>query len=103
MKASYPALKIQAANKPYWKQGQLCKTLGDVVESVYGAVYLDFGLRLSAVKGVSEGPIGQSYCGRDIKTTPLQGFYHLASNPYSCHLTCQLLTFSGYFFNHSQS
>ena len=52
LKTSYPALKTQAANKPYWKQGQLCKTLGDVVESVYGAVYLDSGLRLSAVEDV---------------------------------------------------
>ncbi|KAK3827530.1 MAG: ribonuclease III domain-containing protein [Benniella sp.] len=52
LKASYPVLKLQSQNKPYWNQGPLAKTLGDVIESVYGAVFLDSGLRLSAVEGV---------------------------------------------------
>ncbi|KAF9365359.1 hypothetical protein BGX34_010271, partial [Mortierella sp. NVP85] len=39
-------------NKPYWNQGPLCKTLGDVVESVLGAVFLDSGLRLPVAEGV---------------------------------------------------
>ncbi|KAK3827550.1 MAG: ribonuclease III domain-containing protein, partial [Benniella sp.] len=52
IKAAYDVLEPKSPNKAYWLQGAACKTLGDVVESVYGAVFLDSGLRLSAVEGV---------------------------------------------------
>ncbi|KAK3827545.1 MAG: ribonuclease III domain-containing protein [Benniella sp.] len=48
--ASYATLRL--SNKAYWNQGLSCKTLGDVVESVCGAVFLDSRLKLSAVEGV---------------------------------------------------
>ncbi|KAF9365374.1 hypothetical protein BGX34_010286 [Mortierella sp. NVP85] len=49
------ALYVQAktsipCNKPYWDQGLLCKTLGDVVESVLGAVFLDPSLKPPVTK-----------------------------------------------------
>ncbi|KAF9352329.1 hypothetical protein BGX34_012209 [Mortierella sp. NVP85] len=48
--ASYASLRN--SNEAYWIQGLSCKTLGDVVESVCGAVFLDSELKLSAVEGV---------------------------------------------------
>ncbi|KAF9365360.1 hypothetical protein BGX34_010272 [Mortierella sp. NVP85] len=49
--------KIKAdytSNKQDWDQGLRFKILGDVMESIYGAVSLDSGLKLSAVEGVSK-------------------------------------------------
>ncbi|KAF9343664.1 hypothetical protein BGX34_006511 [Mortierella sp. NVP85] len=39
-------------NKVYWRKDDEVKTLADVVEAVFGAVYLDSGLQLSDVEDV---------------------------------------------------
>ncbi|KAK3827544.1 MAG: hypothetical protein J3Q66DRAFT_362768 [Benniella sp.] len=52
VEAAYAALEPKSRNKAYWNQGPSCKILGDVMESIYAAVYLDSGLKLSAVEGV---------------------------------------------------
>lgn len=62
--ASYS--KLKGSNKAYWIQGALCKTLVVVMESVYGAVFLDSGLRLLAVEGFVKKKthtVSSSLCG----------------------------------------
>ena len=52
IKAAYLQREPLSLNKPYWNQGLRSKTLGDVVESVLGAVFLDSGLKFPVAEAV---------------------------------------------------
>ena len=45
----YEMAKRDKNNKAYWKKVPVSKVLADVVESIFGAVYLDSGMQLSVV------------------------------------------------------